>query len=54
MVVLTLLTGIVYPVAMTLDAQALFPDRASGSILVVDGTSVSRAPHTGQRDQTTR
>ena len=34
---LALLTGIVYPVAVTGIAQVVFPSAASGSLLVVDG-----------------
>ena len=31
-VILTLLLGVVYPIAMTGAAQALFPDKADGSL----------------------
>jgi potassium-transporting ATPase KdpC subunit len=37
---LTLLTGVVYPLAVTLAAQLLFPAQASGSLLRVDGRVV--------------
>jgi K+-transporting ATPase ATPase C chain len=34
---LTLLTGILYPLAMTLTAQVVFPAQANGSIISLDG-----------------
>jgi potassium-transporting ATPase KdpC subunit len=34
---LSLLTGVVYPLAITGIAQLAFPDRANGSLVVVDG-----------------
>lgn len=37
---LTLITGFVYPAAVTAVAQAIFPDQANGSFIVVDGTTV--------------
>ncbi len=37
---LTLLLGLAYPVVMTGAAQALFPYRANGSLIVKDGTVV--------------
>lgn len=39
-VVMTVLTGIVYPFAVTGLAQLLFHDQAEGSLLVVDGHAV--------------
>jgi K+-transporting ATPase ATPase C chain len=40
MAVLTVVLGIVYPLAMTGAAQTLFPDRAEGSLVRVDGEVV--------------
>jgi potassium-transporting ATPase KdpC subunit len=37
---LTLVTGLVYPFAVTGVAQALFPDQAAGSLIVRDGKTV--------------
>lgn len=37
---LTLLTGVIYPLAMTALAQALFPHQANGSLVVRDGRVV--------------
>jgi len=39
-VVTLLLTGLVYPLAVTALAQVLFPDRANGSLVMVDGRLV--------------
>ncbi len=40
---LTVLTGLIYPLAVTGLAQALFPWRANGSLLAVDGHAVGSA-----------
>ncbi len=37
LVALSALTGVVYPLALTVIAQLVFPARASGSLVVVDG-----------------
>ncbi len=41
--VLTVLTGIIYPVAVTVISQAVFPARADGSIIMKDGKPVGSA-----------
>ena len=41
--VLTVVTGIAYPLVVTGGAQALFPDKAAGSLIVVDGKPVGSA-----------
>jgi K+-transporting ATPase ATPase C chain len=38
--VLTVLTGIIYPMIVTGIAQAAFRDKANGSLIVVDGKVV--------------
>lgn len=43
LVVLTLLTGVVYPLAVTGLAQVLFPGRANGSLVKQDGRLVGSA-----------
>jgi potassium-transporting ATPase KdpC subunit len=40
LVVFTVLTGVVYPLAVTGLAQLLFPAQANGSLIVKDGTAV--------------
>jgi len=40
LVVLTLITGFLYPAAVTAVAQVAFPSQANGSLLVVDGKTV--------------
>src|SRR5262249_4012648 len=37
MVVMTIVTGLVYPAVITAVAQALFQDRANGSLMTVNG-----------------
>ncbi len=37
---LTLLTGVAYPAAVTAVAQVVFPSQANGSLIVVNGTTV--------------
>ena len=39
-VVLTVLTGLAYPLAMTGLAQAIFPDKADGSLIERDGQAI--------------
>ncbi len=41
--VLTVLTGIIYPLAVTGISQAVFPERANGSIIMKDGKPVGSA-----------
>ncbi|WP_418123186.1 potassium-transporting ATPase subunit KdpC [Variovorax sp. 160MFSha2.1] len=39
-VLLSALTGLIYPIAVTGVAKAAFPDQAAGSLVVLDGTTV--------------
>jgi potassium-transporting ATPase KdpC subunit len=43
LVALTLITGLVYPLAMTAIAQILFPNRAQGSLVERDGKVIGSA-----------
>jgi potassium-transporting ATPase KdpC subunit len=40
LLVMTVLTGLVYPSCVTLISRALFPDKTGGSILMVDGKEI--------------
>lgn len=40
LLVLTVVTGFVYPVVLTAVAQVAFPDQANGSLIVVDGKAI--------------
>lgn len=40
LIVLTVLTGVLYPLAVTAVAQVVFHDKANGSIIMVNGTPV--------------
>ncbi len=37
---LTVITGVIYPVAVTAVAQVVFPSQANGSLIIVDGKTV--------------
>jgi K+-transporting ATPase ATPase C chain len=43
LIVFTILTGIIYPLAVTGLAQLIFPAQANGSIMVKNGKSVGSA-----------
>jgi K+-transporting ATPase ATPase C chain len=40
LVALTVITGVIYPAAVTLIAQVAFPSQANGSLITVDGKTV--------------
>jgi K+-transporting ATPase ATPase C chain len=43
LLLLTVLTGLLYPLAVTAVAQALFPRQANGSLLLTDGQAIGSA-----------
>ena len=40
LIAMTVITGVIYPVAVTAVAQVAFPSQANGSLIVVDGKTV--------------
>jgi len=48
LIFLTVLTGVLYPLAVTLLAQTLFPRQANGSIIITDGNRIVGSELIGQ------
>lgn len=53
LLVMTILTGVIYPLIITLAAQTLFPQQANGSLIVVDEVVIGSAL-IGQSNSDTR